>query len=203
MTYPIIGFDLDDVLYPCIEKLVEFLRTDGYPNIQYSDFTAETFMEVLGVSQDGAVNINRRFQRLGLPLEHQPISGSQRAVARLALNHGLMIVTSRQLEYQQLTIAYLKCYFPAIKETFFGNHYAKQGDKKPKSQICLENGIELLIDDMVRHVTDCAQNGVKAILFGDYPWQNRELIYTLDPEIQARIQYAKNWTQVLQILPPE
>jgi uncharacterized HAD superfamily protein len=62
---------------------------------------------------------------------------------------------------------------------------------RPKSEVCIELGVSYLIDDNLTAVTQTSAFGIKALLFGDYPWnQAKEL-----PEGVTRV---KNWQEVLE-----
>lgn len=198
-TYCKIGFDLDDVLFPCLEEFIAFFKQNGFPHLTVADFHQEGYNEMVGVAREEAINLNKlHFQRLALPLEIPPVAGSQLAIAKLAKRFDLAVVTARQPEYRHLIQPYLDRYFPDIKEVNFGNYYALKGNSKRKSEICQESGIDLLVDDTFTSCLDCAENGIDAILFGDYPW-NR-----LEPEqiLPSNVIPLPNWASVLQFLTP-
>ena len=50
-------------------------------------------------------------------------------------------------------------------------------------------GADILIDDHIAHAEDVAAAGLKAIVFGDYPWNQKEML----PEGMVR---CADWTSV-------
>jgi hypothetical protein len=57
----------------------------------------------------------------------------------------------------------------------FGNHFAKAGTSRKKSDICLDIGADVLIDDNPKYAYDCAIHGCQVLLFNwkmGYPWSN-------------------------------
>jgi hypothetical protein len=59
-----------------------------------------------------------------------------------------------------------------------------------KSEMCNQIGAQILIDDNLSYAHDCATNGVKAILFGKYAWNN------YDEELHENIHHVHHWDDV-------
>lgn len=77
-----------------------------------------------------------------------------------------------------------------IKENGFlchGIHHADQ-----KADLCLEQGISVMIEDQVNHITELVDRGVDVIVM-DQPW-NRDLNTELQ-EQKSRIRRVNNWRE--------
>jgi hypothetical protein len=48
---------------------------------------------------------------------------------------------------------------------------------RSKAEVCQEIGAFALIDDSIGHVTGCAEIGRRGILFGNYPWNQAEILH--------------------------
>jgi hypothetical protein len=89
----------------------------------------------------------------------------------------LVIVTSRQLVIADQTRAWVARHFPGRFEPddiLFGNHWGRSGDKTSKLALCRSIGAEAIIDDAVSYSCECAANGIPAVLFGNYAWNQSD-----------------------------
>jgi hypothetical protein len=104
------------------------------------------------------------------------LTGALSALQRLKAHHDLVVVTSRQFAIQDATLSWLDTHFPDVfSSVHFGNHFAKAGTSKKKSEICLEIGADVLIDDNPKYAYDCAMHGCQVLLYNwrmEYPWSN-------------------------------
>jgi hypothetical protein len=111
---------------------------------------------------------------LGRTLKDTHCAGAYDALQRLKASHELAIVTSRQFAIQGATMEWLDANFPGtFSSVHFGNHFAKAGTSRQKSEICREIGAHVLIDDNPTYALDCASNGMQVLLFNwnlTYPW---------------------------------
>jgi glutathionylspermidine synthase len=93
---------------------------------------------------------------------------------RLKPHHDLVVVTSRQNVIQDETKHWIDTNFPGIfTDVHFGNHWAQSGSSKSKSDMCLEIGADVLIDDNPMYAYECAQRGIHVLLYNwqrQYPW---------------------------------
>jgi len=76
------------------------------------------------------------------------------------LNVDLVVVTSRQMDIQDATHAWLERHYPGLFTTVrFGHHFAKAGDNRKgatKPEMCAELGAPILIDDSLIYARQCA-----------------------------------------------
>ena len=94
------------------------------------------------------------------------------ALGILSEHYNLIVITSRIPSWEQVTREWLKSHFGDV---FKGIYFAKgrqEGFTKSKGDICKEVGASWLIDDSPVHCASAADQGIKAILFGDYGWHH-------------------------------
>lgn len=100
-----------------------------------------------------------------------PLPGAYEALLQLKQRYNLHIITSRQHKLEDITKKWIHTHFPDIfSELHFGNHYATEGKKRSKPEMCREIGAKLLIDDSLVYATQCVQAGIPVVLFGNYAW---------------------------------
>ncbi|THG19470.1 hypothetical protein TEA_007195 [Camellia sinensis var. sinensis] len=81
---------------------------------------------------------------------------------------------SRQNAIRDHTIEWIEKHYKGLfQEIHFGNHFALEGQSRPKSDICRSLGAKVLIDDNPRYAMECAEVGIRVLLFdyeNSYPW---------------------------------
>lgn len=105
------------------------------------------------------------------------------------------ISRSRQNVIKDHTIEWIEKYYPGLfKEIHFGNHFALNGESRSKSDICRSLGAKVLIDDNPKYAEECAQVGVRVLLFdyeNSYPWSKTDS--SLDHPLVTKVH---NWEEV-------
>lgn len=128
-----------------------------------------------------------------------PLPGAQRALYKLARLCKLSVVTSRQNAIKDHTIEWIEKHYPGLfDEIHFGNHFALNGESRPKSEICRSLGAKVLIDDNPRYAVECADVGINVLLFdyeNSYPWCKTESI-----DKHPLVTRVHNWEEVEQRL---
>jgi 5'(3')-deoxyribonucleotidase len=189
MSKPIIAVDIDDVLFPYASELVLRYNQVKGAQLTVGDLFSYNFIEVWGGSLEEANMIANSVHRQEF-LHILPLIGAQPALARLAERFELHIVTSRSPAYAEKTKAWVEQHFPGVfaRVDLVGNHH--DGTQvRTKADHCLQIGAEYLIDDQPTYIQECATQGVRTILFGDYAW-NRDVAV---PSAAVR---CKDWKAV-------
>ncbi|KAL9248746.1 hypothetical protein AKJ16_DCAP08340 [Drosera capensis] len=128
-----------------------------------------------------------------------PIPGAHKALHKLSNFCRLSVVTSRQNAIKDQTIKWIEMHYPGLfREIHFGNHFALDGTSRPKSDICRSMEAKVLIDDNPEYAIDCAEAGIKVLLFdyeNSYPW-SKDVSVDQHP-LAMRVH---NWEQVEQQL---
>lgn len=150
-----IWVDCDDVLS---ETMNEILKRSPLVEkwIKLSDITSYGLFEVkkIWVSFEEAVKIFYSFfESSSYPLT-QPVSWAyEKLYLRKEQWHKLFVVTGRPKPYEEITKQRVEKHFPWIFSGFlFMNQYTE--NEIPKSVLCKEKWIELLIDDTAQNILD-------------------------------------------------
>jgi len=173
-----IAVDVDEVLGRFVHSLNAFCDETYSCQYHVKDYFVYDFARVWQCSQDES---NRRvhefFDSVHFRDGIEVIPGSYESLLRLKesiSNIKLNVVTSRQHVIQDHTMEWLENHFPdTFDAVYFGNHFALEGVSKKKSEICAEIGASVLIDDNPVYAMECAQAGIKVLLYDwelQYPW---------------------------------
>jgi len=110
----------------------------------------------------------------------------------LSRHFRLAVITARNEEYCFETRRQLRaagCDFHRV------HHATNRHGTIPKSQICLDYGYEMIIDDHLTTANECAASGIRAFLFGTYPWNTQG-------ELHSNVQRVLTWPEICQLLIP-
>jgi 5'(3')-deoxyribonucleotidase len=193
---PIIAVDVDDVISAQNESMRKFAnRKYGYSHMPEDYLKIEApywgyWGYVWGVSDEEQNLMVKEFQFSGEITKQKVIPGSVAALKRLSKAHELVIVTSRHDVHFDETHEYLEKHFPAL---FNSVHFAKvweDGTRESKANICKKIGANYLVDDNSEHCNLAAEEGIKALLFGDYGW-NR------NAKLHPAVTRVRDWQEVL------
>ena len=194
MTKPILAVDIDDVLFPFNSNLLDWHNLVHGTDLVIDDYTSFRLDEVWGGTKAEATAKVGEFQRYPGSLEGGPLPGALDAIGGLKSRYKLVVVTSRQISITCETEAWINIHFPNVFDgVYFANYHNEQAPRLTKAEVCQEIGVDLLIDDHLDYVRECAGQGIKAILFGDYPWNQAEGL----PDGVVR---AHNWQEVVKAL---
>jgi len=111
-------------------------------------------------------------------------------------------VTSRQHTIEPHTHKFISAHYPSTFHSInFANHFLTEEEatrlsSKSKTQICKEIGAEILIDDSLNHAHDCAENGIRVLLFDlghKYGWNKSK-------SLPKNVNRVKNWKEIVELL---
>jgi hypothetical protein len=189
-----IGIDLDDVLCDFATAFVVYHNDIYSTTLTKEDMWSYKFWDVLNISQEEAVKRVYDFQRTSRMMNIQPIPGAKRAVDSLRKNHGLSIITARDVEFDDITQHWLSRHFPDIfSDIHFANHYASTGDSRSKGDICKEIGVNMMIDDSFDNAISCHGVCDNGVLLFDAPWNANKQV----PDGMHRV---SSWYDILEKL---
>ncbi|MEK6842198.1 MAG: hypothetical protein AABX84_00120, partial [Nanoarchaeota archaeon] len=122
------------------------------------------------------------------------IIGSQEAIHTLSKKYNLAAVTARPNSTYNETCLWLNEHYPwAFSDIHFvSHHFPENGNKKNKSDVCLEHTYGIIIDDYHGHINECAEKGIQTILLNQ-PWNKRE-------KLHSGALRVRNWEDILQYL---
>jgi uncharacterized HAD superfamily protein len=193
---PVIAVDIDDVIYPLVPNLIEYLDTEHKVKLTDQDFKDYDLKKVWAGGPIEAAKIFEGYkEKSGVHIA--PLTGAREALQRLSQNYDIIVLTSRDVSNSDRTNSWIAHHFP---ETFKDVHLLGNKHDSPtfreKSEVSRELGVFCLIDDNLRHVLETNTAGIKTILFGDYPWNQAN-------ELPSGVTRVKNWQEVLEYLENE
>lgn len=188
----VIAIDFDDVLVQTgVPFLTHYNNTYGTniaPRDLYSSDSSLWGVESLATA-------HRRFDEFALSQAYTstpPPKDAIRGVKSLSRNHELHVITGRPMRLFDVTKNMIDTYYP---DCFVGIECTSYFEKHAvsKSVVCKKRNVDVLIDDFSVHVAQVLNDGVDALLFGDYPWNAQD-----DSSLVA--ERAHNWHEVLKCI---
>ncbi|GKV03736.1 hypothetical protein SLEP1_g15987 [Rubroshorea leprosula] len=176
-----VAVDVDEVLGNFLSALNRFIADRYSLNHSVSEYYVYEFFKIWNCSRNEAdIRVHEFFKTPYFKKGIQPIPGAREALLNLSRFCNLSVVTSRQNVIKDHTIAWIEKHYPRLfQEIHFGNHFALDGRSRPKSEICRSLGAKVLIDDNPRYAIECAEVGIRVLLFdyqNSYPWSKMETI---------------------------
>ncbi|KAJ8750645.1 hypothetical protein K2173_015826 [Erythroxylum novogranatense] len=196
-----VAVDVDEVLGNFLSALNRFIADRYSSNHEVSEYYVYEFFKIWKCSRDEAdIRVHEFFKTPYFKTGIHPIPGAQRALDKLSRFCKLSVVTScvyrsRQNVIKDHTIEWLEKHYPGVfEEIHFGNHFALDGQSRPKSEICRSLGAKVLIDDNPRYAIECAEAGIRVLLFdyeNSYPWCKTDSV-----DQHPLVTRVHNWQQV-------
>ncbi|MBI4155789.1 MAG: hypothetical protein HY507_00980 [Candidatus Zambryskibacteria bacterium] len=187
----IIGFDLDDVLLNFQDTMRVYHNETYGTKDTLEDSRVWNLWERWNCTPEESVRRLKEFFEHPSHYNVVPLPGSVEAVQELKKNHTLVIVSAKPENLKQRTFEWLDKYFPNsfAKVIFTRPHY--DPNKRKKSEVCKELGIEVFIEDAPHNAEDVASAGIPVLLF-DWPWNQVPL-----PE---RVTRVFSWPEIIERL---
>ncbi|HVX23921.1 MAG TPA: hypothetical protein VG992_01075 [Candidatus Saccharimonadales bacterium] len=164
MSREVVAIDIDEVLFPFVPGFAALQNERYGTNLIVDDFFSYEFHQVLDLPVPETIDRVYDFVRA----DHghiMPLPEAQTGLARLSEKYDLSIVTARHPEFTDHTKAWLDRHFADhfASLTFIG--YAPIMEKpQTKVSVCRDLGAIALIDDSLGHVSECAADGLPAVL---------------------------------------
>ncbi|RDY07327.1 hypothetical protein CR513_08575, partial [Mucuna pruriens] len=196
----VVAVDVDEVLGNFVSALNNFIADQYSSNYSVSEYHVYEFCKIWNCSRDEAdIRVHEFFKTAHFKSGIHPLPGAQTALQKLSKFCSLSVVTSRQNVIKDHTIEWIAKNFPGLfHEIHFGNHFALDGVSRPKSEICRSLNAKVLIDDNPRYAIECADVGIRVLLFdyeNSYPWCKNESV-----DQHPLVTKVKNWEEVEQQL---
>lgn len=175
----IIAFDIDDVLAANAEGFAAFSNAQWGTSMTAADFS-EDWMTMWGVSADEMRERSRIFHTSGIVASYQANAEALPVLKKLCIQSDLRVVTSRQQLIREQTKIWVENHFPGIFTDIHHSGIFDSGEAgahiTTKADMLRQIGASYLIDDQLKHCTAAAEQGVPAVLFGNYPWNQAEVL---------------------------
>ncbi len=204
-----IGVDMDEVLAELLEAYLKYHNHNYDTKVQKKDMFSYSFEEVLGGTHQENKQRILDFFKSDFFHKIKPVSGSLKAIPVLAQNHQLSIITARPHIIRLQTEEWLQQHFPDCFHSInLTNQWHGEGTKHLKSKVGREHKIEMMIDDSLNHVQDCASQGIYTLLADfQYPWnksvtlpKNSKRVHSWKEIVEEITEYEKynNRTRITQ-----
>ncbi|MEI8338157.1 MAG: hypothetical protein WCF92_03370 [bacterium] len=183
-----IGIDFDDCIVNLCPALIDFYnKIDG---TAYSVADSESF-DLGNLWKIDTETANERCLNFLLheeKLNIAPVFGVVDALNKLKEKHELIIVTGRPEATKDFMVRWLnKHSINFFSEIIFSSQF--NGEKRGKAEICIDEKVDIFIDDNLQNILDIAKEKIKCFLM-DTPW-NQELV----PEYAIRV---KGWKEIME-----
>ena len=198
MNMKTIAIDIDNVLAASAESFVVISNKLFGDHITFADFN-EDWQKMWGVSHEEAERRGEVLRANKYQKDYLPVEGAVQAITELGKQYKLVLVTSRRKFAEELTRNWLKQHFDyPFEQIVFADFWddfqkSKDGHLRHKGDLFTQVGANFVIDDQLKHCVAAAEQGVQAILFGDYPWNETD-------ELPEGIVRYKNWAEVVESL---
>ena len=199
-----IGLDLDETLASTFIWFLEFAQNQGkLLHIESVEQIRKHDASWLGnnITPEEIGKIWEGYGQYTLaPESVPPVPDALEGVRKIyELGKKIAIVTARSNKESwkvERTTRWVRSHFSFLDDSIihFVNHFST--DALPKSTICKEYGISLMIDDAMENAHELTKNGIACVLL-EKPW-NRHVDFE-----HPLLYRAKNWKEILQSLTNE
>ena len=173
MKKPVIAVDIDDTLAANAKAFVAYSNQLWGTSLRVEDYD-EHWQELWKVDLAETQRRADKMHDMGIFGRHEHFSDAKPVLQKLATNYSLAVVTSRRKTIEAETLAWIDRYYGGIFENvhFAGiwDSVTDQSIHLTKADILQDVGASYLVDDQLKHCKAAAEIGVKAILYGNYTW---------------------------------
>ncbi|MFQ5967860.1 MAG: hypothetical protein ACE5MI_09645 [Acidimicrobiia bacterium] len=170
-------FDLDDVLFDFVTPFFEWHNRRYGTDLTPEDLaTAKYLFEAWGGTKEEAIERLALFFREVDVLGLKPIPGAVECLEGLQAKYQLAVVSARDPDFAAVTEAWIEKYFAGVFDpVILGVGHSERGERPvTKASVCRQIRAGVLVDDQVAHLTGAAEEGLRALLFGRYPWNQTQ-----------------------------
>ncbi|KAG1443815.1 hypothetical protein G6F56_010536 [Rhizopus delemar] len=204
-TRKLIAVDLDQTLSDTLECLIEWHNHTYHSQLKLIDFHTLDYWKVWGGTKEESCQKIRAFYESQYFDSIKPIKDyALEALKALKKRHfRLVIVTSRQQFIAEKTKKFVDRHYSGIFDSIYfcnlnlSEIEQQQYISKPKSLICQEIGVHVLIEDSLEHASGCSQLKMDVLLYdkqGKYKWNHGQ-------QLPQNVQRVYNWKQVMTQFP--
>lgn len=190
-----IGFDLDDTTFNFIDNLILFYNDLYSTNLRREQFREYRFSNVCGGTMEEAIRIVDTFYTTKYFERMQPLPGAVEVASLLSQDDCLEAITARPTSIKERTEWQVRTHFKDNFSKIFhtSNHFTGAKNDGTKLEICLREGISVVVEDSLEYAMQFVNTGIKVLLFGNYPWNQ-------NGSLPADITRVENWMGALREL---
>ena len=191
-----IGVDIDDVLFPTADMIIEYYRqTYGVVVSQENFYSRDP--AVWGVADyETAITRVSTFLHSEDFRHHAPIDGAVEGITALREAGAYLVpITGRDDTQRAATRESLDVFFQDLfdEDPIFTNYFNVVKCTKTKGDVCHELGVDYQIDDHVGHINSLAKYAIKGVLFGNYAWGRAQ-------KTEGIVLPASHWLDVPEVI---
>lgn len=177
-----IAVDCDDVVANMKDAVRIYANTtQGYTHTP-EDYLVEGeyngyYEQIWGASEGQPLNLFSQFISSGSLARLEPVPGALETLHDLKeRDFSLAIVTARSESEVDFTEEWLSIFAPDLFDevTYIHRWITQSGEKMAKADICRELDAHCLVDDNYDHCRFMAEIGGRALLFGEYGWNQTQ-----------------------------
>lgn len=190
---PKIGIDLDDTAFDLVGALIQFNNECYGTNLTRADFKSHRFEEVWGGTREETIRKIDYFYETKYFSNMKPLLGAVEVIHSLAQENYLEAITARPTIIKEKTERQVQTYFGNDFDGIFhsSNFFTKLQNDGTKLEICVREGISIMIEDVLEYALQFANTGIRVLLFGNYPWNQ-------NGSLPSNIIRVKDWKEVLE-----
>jgi uncharacterized HAD superfamily protein len=165
-----IATDIDEVLADTLNEFLKFYNTSFRTDFNREQFGSYDWWEALKISADEFILRLHKFIDEGGFARVVPVPGAGAGIKTLSRDHKLLAVTSRPRALSETTADWLGRHFAGcFNEVYYTKELIGEKNRVSKVTFCLQEGVDLFIDDVYEYAAGCAARGIEALLY-DAPW---------------------------------
>ncbi|MEK6925330.1 MAG: hypothetical protein AABW71_03785 [Nanoarchaeota archaeon] len=166
-----IGIDFDDVITNFTDSLMNYHNKKYGTNILREQIIEWNWGVYWGIEREEADKRVNEFHEIHNTDNIKPLAEAIYSLKKLMKNNKVFIITGRPIKFKSKTEEWLKHHIKEDLEIIFaGEWHENQGASK--ATICKKMNIPVLLEDAPPAAIDCANQGIKVILF-DNPWNKK------------------------------
>lgn len=192
----VIGIDIDDTVALSAPMVIAHSNKVWGTTLTVDDYH-EDWAKMWGVDYDEVSRRANEYFASGILRRYEAMPSAEKVLTVLKEKYSLLSVTSRNKNTTNDTISWIGDKYCGIfddNRIFFMGAWDVINEEsvlQTKGQKCKELGVDILIDDQLKHCLSAAELGIKALLFGDYSWNQ---VDNLPPNVTR----VRNWAEVLE-----
>ena len=187
-----IAIDMDDVTVDFMNALAKFHNDMYGTSLAKKDYFSYHLGKVWKCTYEEAFEKVRLFTESAYFDSMKPMEGAVEGIRFLKKENDIIVVTSRFIPKEKTFIQldrYVPGVFPENKVHFSYNYYTGIGNRK-KAEICLDEKVDMMIEDSAEYANECASNGIKTLLFNQ-PWNENE-------KLHRSVERVHSWKEIMQ-----
>ncbi|MGI6491125.1 MAG: hypothetical protein GX949_05425 [Peptococcaceae bacterium] len=178
-----VGVDIDGVLADSLSLWLKELNSYFNKSIEMPQTSLQDICVAYGIREEDLLAFMRERGSFFVT-EPKPLPGAAHYLNEIKKNHDIFIVSARDEAFGKETREWLsKHNLPYDEILLLGDH--------DKTGACLDNGLNVMIDDMLRISVEVSSAGVPVLLM-DAPYNQGDL-----PDLVYR---ARSWREIYKII---